>query len=64
MCKSRTNFNNYGIAQRFRPCNLHSPLSLRINVIVDDHVAVAVVFAKLPIELGGGGDNVCFVDVH
>jgi hypothetical protein len=36
-----------------RPCNLHSPLSLRINhryginAIVDDHVAV--VFAKLPI---------------
>jgi hypothetical protein len=38
-----------GIAQRLRPCNLHSPLSLRINAIVDDHIAVAValVFAKL-----------------
>ena len=35
-------------AQRLRPCNLHSPLPLRINAIVDDHVAVAVVFAKLP----------------
>ena len=35
---------NYSIAQRWRPCNLHSPL--RINAIVDDHVAV--VFAKLP----------------
>jgi hypothetical protein len=47
MCKSRTGFNNYGIAQRLRPCNLHSPLSLRINAIVDDHIAVALVFAKL-----------------
>jgi hypothetical protein len=51
MCKSRTSFNNYGIAQRLRPCNLHSPLSLTINAIVDDHIAVAVavplVFAKL-----------------
>ena len=51
MCKSRTSFNYYGIAQRLRPCNLHSPLSLRINAIVDDHigVAVALVFAKLSI---------------
>ena len=32
-----------------RPCNLHSPLSLRINAIVDDHVAVVVVFAKLSV---------------
>jgi hypothetical protein len=42
-------FNNNSIAQRLRPCNLHSPLSLRINAIVDDHIAVAValVFAKL-----------------
>jgi hypothetical protein len=49
MCKSRTSFNNYGIAQRLRPCNLHSSLSLRINAIVDYHIAVAValVFAKL-----------------
>jgi hypothetical protein len=30
-----------------RPCNLHSPLSLRINAIVDDHIAVALLFAKL-----------------
>jgi hypothetical protein len=50
MCKSRTSFNNNGIAQRLRPCNLHSPLSLRINAIFDDHIAVAValVFAKPP----------------
>jgi hypothetical protein len=49
MMQTRTSFNNYGIAQRLRPCNLHSPLSLRINAIVDDHIAVAValVFAKL-----------------
>jgi hypothetical protein len=51
MMQTRTSFNNYGIAQRLRPCNLHSPLSLRINAIVDDHIAVAValVFAKLSI---------------
>jgi hypothetical protein len=50
MMQTRTSFNNYGIAQRLRPCNLHYPLSLRINAIVDDHIAVAVVlvFAKLP----------------
>jgi hypothetical protein len=30
--------DNYGIEQRLRPCNLHWPLSLRINAIVDDHV--------------------------
>jgi hypothetical protein len=49
MMQTRTSFNNNGIAQRLRPCNLHSPLSLRINAIVDDHIAVAValVFAKL-----------------
>jgi hypothetical protein len=49
MCKSRTSFNNYavyGIAQRLRPCNLHSPL--RINAIVDDHVA------DLPLNWGEG----------
>jgi hypothetical protein len=36
-----------------RPCNLHSPLSLRINAIVNDHIAVAValVFAKLSFVL-------------
>ena len=49
MMQTRTSFNNNGIAPRLRPCNLHSPLSLRINAIVDDHIAVAValVFAKL-----------------
>ena len=35
--------------------NLHSPLSLRINAIVDDHIAV--VFAKLSIELPTTGFN-------
>jgi hypothetical protein len=40
-----------------RLCNLHSPLSLRINAIVDDHVVVAVVFAKLSIELPTTGFN-------
>ena len=38
-------------------CNVHSPLPLplRINAIVDDHVAVAVfvIFAKLPIVFLG-----------
>ena len=55
--QTRTSFNNYGIAQRLRPCNLHSPLSLSINAIVDDHIAVAValVFAKLSNVGGGGG---------
>jgi hypothetical protein len=53
MMQTRTSFNNYGIAQRLRPCNLHSSLSLRINAIVDDHIAVAValVFAKLSISV-------------
>ena len=48
-----TSFNNYGTAQRLRPCNLRSPLSLRINAFVDDHIAVAValVFAKLSVNL-------------
>jgi hypothetical protein len=52
MMQRRTSFNNYGIAQRLRPCNLHSPLSLRINAIVDDYIAVAValIFAKLSIN--------------
>ena len=61
MCKSRTSFNNNRIAQRrLRPCNLHSPLSLRINAIVDDHIAVAValVFAKLSIAGAAGGQQV------
>jgi hypothetical protein len=62
MCKSRTSFNNNRIAQRrLRPCNLHSPLSLRINAIVDDHIAVAValVFAKLSIAGATGGATGC-----
>jgi hypothetical protein len=55
MMQTRTSFNNYGIAQRLRPCNLHLPLSLRINAIVDDHIAVALVFAKLSNETRGMG---------
>jgi hypothetical protein len=56
-----TSFNKYGIAQRLRPCNLHSPLSLRINAIVDDHVAV--VFAKLSNLGGGGGGGGCIIHI-
>lgn len=35
-------FNNNGIVLRLWPCNLHLPSSLRINAIVEDHVAVVV----------------------
>jgi hypothetical protein len=34
----RANHVQQIIAQRLRPCNLHWPLSLSINAIVDDHV--------------------------
>ena len=32
-------------AAGLRPCNLRSPLSLKFNAIVDDHIAVAVAVA-------------------
>ena len=58
--------NNYGTAQRLRPCNLRSPLSLRINAIIDDHIAVAValVFAKLSVNLLKGIWQYIFLLFH
>lgn len=38
---------HYGIVQRLRAYNLNFLLPLRVNAIVDEHVAVAVVFTKL-----------------
>jgi hypothetical protein len=33
---------------RLRPCNLHWPLSLRINAIVDDHVPLLLYTCQTP----------------